>query len=98
MMGGWLFFRETNPAYLFRFLRLSPFDSTAQERENAHYLHMSVLAWTVPLILEDEAAFWRESGPFSARANWTRPIPRLPPVTRTTFPSSPASLNMPFSP
>jgi alginate O-acetyltransferase complex protein AlgI len=77
MMGGWLFFRETNPTYLFRFLRLSPFDSTAQEREIALYLLMSVLAWTVPLILDDLAAFWRERRPAGERAIWTRPVPRL---------------------
>ena len=54
MMGGWLFFRETNPAYLFRFLRLSPFDSTPQEREIALYLLMSVaVTWTMPLVLDD---------------------------------------------
>jgi hypothetical protein len=38
---------------------------------------MSVLAWTVPLILDDLAAFWRERRPAGERAIWTRPVPRL---------------------
>jgi hypothetical protein len=43
-----------------RFLRLSPFDSTSQEREIARYLLMSVLVWTLPLVVNDLWALWRE--------------------------------------
>jgi D-alanyl-lipoteichoic acid acyltransferase DltB (MBOAT superfamily) len=60
MMGGWLFFRETDPAFLFRFLRLSPFESTPQERETALYLFMTAVTSSLPLILDDAVAFWRE--------------------------------------
>jgi alginate O-acetyltransferase complex protein AlgI len=77
MTGGWLFFRETNPAFLFRFLRLSPFDSTPQEREIALYLLMTALTWSVPLILDDLVALWRERMPFWRPAATWRPVPRL---------------------
>jgi alginate O-acetyltransferase complex protein AlgI len=77
MMGGWLFFRETNPTYLFRFLQLSPFDSTPQEREIALYLLMSVGAWTIPLVVDDLAALWRERRPRPRATIWARPAPRL---------------------
>jgi D-alanyl-lipoteichoic acid acyltransferase DltB (MBOAT superfamily) len=77
MMAGWLFFRETNPAFLLRFLTLSPFDSTAQEREIAMYLLMSVMAWSLPLVLDDLAAAWRERMAWPRPAASWRPAPRL---------------------
>jgi D-alanyl-lipoteichoic acid acyltransferase DltB (MBOAT superfamily) len=76
MMAGWLFFRETNPAFLFRFLALSPFDTIPQEREIAIYLLMTVLAWSLPLVLDDLAAAWRE------RTTWARPTATWPPIPR----------------
>ena len=77
-MGGWLFFRETNPTYLFRFLPLSPFDSTAQEREIAMYLLMSVLAWSLPLVLDDLAAALAGADRLGAPGgHLDRPVPRL---------------------
>jgi len=45
---------------LFRFLRLSPFDSTSHELAIARYLLMSVLVWTLPLVVNDLWALWRE--------------------------------------
>lgn len=77
MMGGWLFFRETNPAFLFRFLRLSPFESTPQEREIAFYLLMTALTWSAPLVLDDLVALWRERTPLWRPAAAWRPVPRL---------------------
>jgi hypothetical protein len=77
MMGGWLFFRETNPSFLFRFLRLSPFDTTAQEREIALYLFITAATWSLPLVVDDLAAFCRERWPRWRPASSWRPIPRL---------------------
>jgi alginate O-acetyltransferase complex protein AlgI len=77
MMGGWLFFRETHPGFLFRFLRLSPFDSTPQEREIALYLLMTALTWSAPLMLDDAVALWRERTPYWRPAATWRPVPRL---------------------
>jgi D-alanyl-lipoteichoic acid acyltransferase DltB (MBOAT superfamily) len=64
MMGGWLFFRETNPDFLFRFLTLSPFDTTPREREIALYLFMSTVTWSLPIVLDDLMALWRERTPY----------------------------------
>jgi D-alanyl-lipoteichoic acid acyltransferase DltB (MBOAT superfamily) len=77
MMAGWLFFRETNPTFLFRFLALSPLDSTPHEREIAVYLLMSVLAWSSPLVVDDLAAAWRERTAWARPAATWRPVPRL---------------------
>jgi hypothetical protein len=77
MMAGWLFFRETNPTYLFRFLRLSPFETTAQEREIALYLFMTAVTWSLPLVLDDAIALWRERTPLWRPAATWRPVPRL---------------------
>jgi alginate O-acetyltransferase complex protein AlgI len=77
MVGGWLFFRETNPVFLFRFLGLSPFDSTPQERQIALYLFVTVATWSIPLVLDDVAAAWRERHPERRRvASWPA-VPRL---------------------
>ena len=75
--GGWLFFRETNPQFLFRFLTLSPFDTRPQEREIAMYLLMSTLTWTIPLVLDDLVALWRERTPYWRPLHSWRPVPRL---------------------
>ena len=63
MMAGWLLFRETNPTFLFRFLTLSPFASTPQEREIALYLFVTAATWAVPLVFDDLIALWRERSP-----------------------------------
>jgi alginate O-acetyltransferase complex protein AlgI len=77
MMGGWLFFRETDPVFLFRFLRLSPFESTPEEREIALYLFMTAVTWSLPLILDVAVAFWRERTSYWRPASALRPLPRL---------------------
>ena len=77
MMGGWLFFRETNPQFLFRFLTLSPFESTPQEREIALYLFVSALTWSLPLIVDDGLALWRERTPYWRPLRTWRPVPRM---------------------
>jgi D-alanyl-lipoteichoic acid acyltransferase DltB (MBOAT superfamily) len=76
MMGGWLFFRETDPDYLFRFLTLSPFDTDPVEREFALYLFVTAATWAIPLMLDDLAALWRERTPY-----W-QPITRWPEIPR----------------
>jgi D-alanyl-lipoteichoic acid acyltransferase DltB (MBOAT superfamily) len=77
MMGGWLFFRETSPQFLFRFLTLSPFDTTPHEREIAVYLLMSTVTWAIPLVFDDLLALWRERTPYwRPSASW-RPVPRV---------------------
>ncbi len=48
MMGGWLFFRETNPAYLFRFLRLSPFEAPPRNARSPSTCSMSVARLAAP--------------------------------------------------
>ena len=77
MMGGWLFFRETNPAFLFRFLQLSPFDTTPQERAIAFYLFVTAFTWALPLVVDDLFALWRERTPYWKPAVSWRPGPRL---------------------
>ena len=77
MMGGWLFFRETNPQFLFRFLTLSPFESTPQEREIALYLFVSALTWSLPLVVDDGLALWRERTPYWRPLRTWRPVPRM---------------------
>ena len=77
MMGGWLFFRETNPQFLFRFLTLSPFESTPREREIALYLFVSALTWSLPLIVDDGLALWRERTPYWRPLRTWRPVPRM---------------------
>jgi len=77
MMAGWVFFRETNPAFLFRYLRLSPFDTTPQEREIAIYMLMTTLPWALLLWLDDAAALWRERAPYWQPASGWRPLARL---------------------
>ena len=77
MVGGWLFFRETNPNFLFRFLALSPFDTRQQEREIAFYLLATTVTWSIPLIVDDLLALCRERLPgWRPVATW-HPVPRL---------------------
>ena len=77
MMGGWLFFRETNPQFLFRFLWLSPFETTPQEREIAFYMFVTALTWSLPLLVDDAMAMWRERTTYWKPATTWRPVPRL---------------------
>ena len=77
MMAGWLLFRETNPTFLFRFLTLSPFASTTQEREIALYLFVTAATWAVPLVIDDLIALWRERSPrWRERSGSARAPPR----------------------
>jgi alginate O-acetyltransferase complex protein AlgI len=59
-MAGWLFFRETDPEYLRRFLLLSPADSTADERMLGLYLAAMAATWALPLFVDDLWALARE--------------------------------------
>ena len=77
MMGGWLFFRETNPQFLFRFLTLVPWESTAHEREIALYLFVTTVTWSIPLVVDDLMALWRERTPYWRPAVKWHPVPRL---------------------
>ena len=81
MMGGWLFFRETNPDFLFRFLTLSPFDTTPHEREIARYLFVTALTWSLPLVADDMIALWRE------RVGYWRPVAAWRPAARLALES-----------
>ncbi len=59
---GWLFFRETNPDYLRRWLVLSPAESTIIERQIGAYLFVLAATWGLPLFLDDLWALARERG------------------------------------
>jgi alginate O-acetyltransferase complex protein AlgI len=59
-MAGWLFFRETDPAYLRRFLLLSPADSTQAERMLGLYLFAMAATWALPLFADDLWTLARE--------------------------------------
>ena len=63
--------------FLFRFLTLSPFDSTPQEREIAVYLLMSTVIWAIPLVFDDVLALWRERTPYWRPSTSWRPVPRV---------------------
>jgi hypothetical protein len=66
---GWLLFRETELQVLVRDLSLSPWDSSAADRELGSYLFLSALLYSVPLWIH---GFWAvyvrprlpESSPF----------------------------------
>ncbi len=60
MMGGWVFFRETDADFLLRHLRLSPVDSTPAEREIGVYLSVVAATWALPLVVDDVWALARE--------------------------------------
>jgi alginate O-acetyltransferase complex protein AlgI len=53
MMGGWLFFRETNADYLMAFLHLRPSASLPEERELGMHLFVLAATWSLPLFAHD---------------------------------------------
>ncbi len=53
MVGGWLFFRETNPHYLMGSLHLSPRASTPVERALGIHLFVLGATWAIPLFVND---------------------------------------------
>jgi D-alanyl-lipoteichoic acid acyltransferase DltB (MBOAT superfamily) len=57
---GWLFFRESNPDFLRRWLVLSPAESTVMERQVGIYLLVLAATWGVPLFVDDLWALGRE--------------------------------------
>jgi D-alanyl-lipoteichoic acid acyltransferase DltB (MBOAT superfamily) len=65
--AGWLFFRETNPDFLRRWLLLSPADSTIAERQIGLYLFVVAATWGVPLFVDDWWALARERQWWPAR-------------------------------
>ncbi|MEZ5283667.1 MAG: MBOAT family O-acyltransferase [Vicinamibacterales bacterium] len=60
--AGWLFFRETNPDFLRRWLVLSPAESSVMERQVGIYLFVLAATWGVPVFLDDLWALGRERG------------------------------------
>jgi D-alanyl-lipoteichoic acid acyltransferase DltB (MBOAT superfamily) len=57
---GWLFFRETNPDFLRRWLLLSAAGSSVMERQVGVYLFVLAATWGLPLFLDDIWALGRE--------------------------------------
>jgi len=51
VLFGWLLFRETDSAYLWHYLTLSPFGSTADERLMGAYLFALSAIYAVPLVV-----------------------------------------------
>lgn len=49
VMVGWLLFRETDPAYLWHYLTLSPFDSSPAGRQMGAYLFLLTAIYAAPL-------------------------------------------------
>ena len=68
MMGGWLFFRETNADYLLAFLHLSPRASTPMERAIGIHLFVLAATWSIPLVLNDLWALARERWTWFSRS------------------------------
>lgn len=75
---GWLIFRETDLSQLWRDLRLTPFASTALDREAGLYLFLLAAMYSVPLWTHDA---WAEFGgtnltesvePNEVAVNWQR--------------------------
>ena len=62
MMGGWLFFRETNPEFLAHFLNLGPGASVEGEAAVGLHLFMLAATWGLPLFVDDLWALARERG------------------------------------
>jgi len=56
---GWLLFRETDTAMLFRDLRLSPWHATAFDRQAGGYLFLMALFYSLPLWVNDAWVRWR---------------------------------------
>ena len=70
---GWLFFRETNPDFLRRWLVLSPAESTVMERQVGVYLFVLAATWGLPLFVDDLWTLGRERGwrlVRSAESHW----------------------------
>ena len=55
VLFGWLLFRETDSAYLWHYVTLSPFDSTGAERLMAAYLFVFAAIYALPLAVH---AWW----------------------------------------
>jgi len=51
VLFGWLLFRETDSTYLWRYLTLSPFDSTRETRLMGGYLFVLSAIYAVPLVI-----------------------------------------------
>jgi hypothetical protein len=77
---GWLFFRETNPDFLRRWLLLSPAESTVTERQVGVYLFVLAATWGLPLFLDDLWALGRER-------RW-RPVERAEALWESMGPAS----------
>ena len=71
---GWLLFRETDLAMLWRHLTLSPFAATALDRQIGVYLFLSTLAYAWPLWLNDIYAEVRRGTPLAAVPSWPRVV------------------------
>jgi alginate O-acetyltransferase complex protein AlgI len=69
---GWLLFRETELTAIGRDLGLSPFDSTALDRQAGLYLFLLALVYSMPLWIH---SLWAEIAP--VRADTAVPWPRL---------------------
>ena len=67
MMAGWLFFRETNPHFLFRFLRCRR--STARRRSARSRLYLFVTGGDLvaAALRRRPVALWRERAPVAGR-------------------------------
>jgi alginate O-acetyltransferase complex protein AlgI len=62
VLVGWLMFRETDPAFLWRGLTLSPFAESRLEWQMGAYLFLMALVYSLPLWIE---GLWAE---------WIRPV------------------------
>jgi hypothetical protein len=70
MSVGWLMFRETDIAYLWRDLHLSPLGGSELDRRVGAYLFLLALTYSLPLWLHD---IWREWRPRRiAAGGWQR--------------------------
>jgi alginate O-acetyltransferase complex protein AlgI len=58
---GWLLFRETNLNYLVKYIRLSPFTTTASDWRVAYFLFLNVLLYSLPIWLH-HLAEWIPAG------------------------------------
>lgn len=56
---GWLLFRETNIGYLRRALSLTPWTSTALQRQVGAYIFLAALMYSVPLWIESATSEWQ---------------------------------------
>lgn len=65
---GWLLFRESNLAYVWKYLTLSPIAVTGEQWQVALFLGMLTLTYSLPIWLY---AVWTEAKP--AGISWSRP-------------------------